>query len=130
MWFKCGKELLNGAIMRALEKPTAWRDSRARDRKYLFLTLLAETAEDRANDLQDAEDLARIIDTTKKQAQIIWDVCIKHNALRKGPDGYGAKAWMIEKGILGDGRKPGATGGLGNAGGPGTPVTPQGKNFF
>lgn len=70
-----------------------------------FLQLLSETAEDRADDLQDAEDLARLVDTTPKQAQIVWDVLIKHNVLRKGPQGYSAKAWMIERGILGDARK-------------------------
>lgn len=72
---------------------------------FIFICILSETAEDRADDLQDAEDLARLVDTTPKQAQIVWDVCIKHNVLRKGPQGYSAKAWMIERGILGDTRK-------------------------
>lgn len=69
---------------------------------FKFLQLLSETAEDRANDLQDADDLARLVDTTPKQAQIVWDVCIKHNVLRRGPQGYSAKQWMIERGIFGE----------------------------
>ena len=102
MWFKCGQELLQSAIMRDLFKAQKERDNYGKLRKYTFILLLSETAEDRAEDLQDAADLARLVDTTPKQAQIVWDVCIKHNVLRKGPNGYSAKQWMIERGILGD----------------------------
>lgn len=105
MWFKCGQELLQSAVMRDLEKQYRLKDPASRQRKYTFILLLSETAEDRAEDLQDAADLARLVDTTPKQAQIVWDVLIKHNVLRRGPNGYSVKAWMIERGILGDTRK-------------------------
>ena len=105
MWFKCGQELLQSAIMRDLSKVFSKKDSCGIYRRYYFLLLLSETAEERADDLQDAADLARLVDTTEKQAQIVWDVLIKHNVLRRGPRGYSAKAWMIERGILGDTRK-------------------------
>ena len=105
MWFKCSQELLQSAIMRDLSKAQKERDNYGKLRKYTFILLLSETAEDRADDLQDADDLARLVDTTPKQAQIVWDVCIKRNVLRKGPQGYSAKAWMIECGIFGDTRK-------------------------
>ena len=105
MWFKCGQELLQSAIMRDLQKVYARKDSCGMYRKFYFIQLLSETAEDRADDLQDAEDLARLVDTTPKQAQIVWDVCIKHNVLRRGANGFSAKEWMIERGILGDTRK-------------------------
>lgn len=101
MWFKCGQEILQSAIMRDLSIRHG-RDNYKSGRKYTFILLLSETADDRADDLQDAADLARLVDTTPKQAQIVWDVCIKHNVLRKGPQGYSAKQWMIERGILGD----------------------------
>lgn len=101
MWFKCGQELLQSAIMRDLSIRHG-RDNYISGRRYSLIILLSETAEDRAEDLQDAADLARLVDTTPKQAQIVWDVCIKHNVLRKGPNGYSAKQWMIERGILGD----------------------------
>ncbi len=105
MWFKCGFEIIQSAIMRDLGKTTAERDNYGKARKFAFILLLSETAEDRADDLQDADDLARLVDTTPKQAQIVWDVCIKHNVLRKGPQGFSAKAWMIERGIFGDPRQ-------------------------
>lgn len=105
MWFKFSQELLQSAIMRELFKAQKEKDNYGKLRKYTFIVLLSETAEDRADDLQDADDFARLVDTTPKQAQIVWDVCIKHNVLRKGPQGYSAKEWMIERGILGDTRK-------------------------
>ena len=105
MWFRCSQELLQSAIMRDLFKAQKEKDNYGKLRKYTFILLLSETAEDRADDLQDADDLARFVDTTPKQAQIVWDVCIKHNVLRKGPQGFSAKEWMIERGILGDTRK-------------------------
>ncbi|MCQ2101450.1 MAG: hypothetical protein MJZ10_14230, partial [Fibrobacter sp.] len=55
--------------------------------------------------IQDADDLARLVDTTPKQAGIIWEVCIRFNVLRKGPKGYSAKDWMLEQGILGETNK-------------------------
>lgn len=102
MWFKCGADMMNNIVMRDLSKPIMERDNYIKSRKFVFLFLLSETAEDRANDLQDADDLARLVDTTPKQAQIVWDVCIKHNVLRRGPQGYSAKQWMIERGIFGE----------------------------
>lgn len=102
MWFKMGLELLNGAVMRELRRATRNGDSGGSPRAMAFIYLLSITATGGANDLQDAADLARLVDTTPKQAQIVWDVCIKHGVLRKGEQGYSARAWMIERGILGD----------------------------
>lgn len=102
MWFKMGLEILNCAIARELACAVARSDSSGRLRQFAFIYLLSITATGGANDLQDAADLARLVDTTPKQAQIVWDVCIKHGVLRKGPQGYSARPWMIERGILGD----------------------------
>lgn len=102
MWFKMGLDILNCAIARELAKAATRSDSSGRLRQFAFIYLLSITASGGANDIQDAADLARLVDTTLKQAQIVWDVCIKHGVLRKGPQGYSARAWMIERGILGD----------------------------
>lgn len=101
MWFKMGLDILNCAVMRELRKRTQ-KDNSSVFRELAFIYLLSITATGGANDLQDADDLARLVDTTPKQAQIVWDVCIKHGVLRKGPQGYSARPWMIERGILGD----------------------------
>lgn len=102
MWFKMGLDIFNNAIMRELLTPMCVRDTSRDCRRIAFIYLLSITATGGANDLQDAGDLARLVDTTPKQAQIVWDVCIKHGVLRKGPQGYSALQWMIERGILGD----------------------------
>lgn len=102
MWFKMGMDILNSAVLREICIPHYHRDSAKNDRTSAFIYLLSITATGGANDLQDAADFARLVDTTPKQAQIVWDVCIKHGVLRKGPQGYSAQPWMIERGILGD----------------------------
>ena len=101
MWFKMGLDILNCAVMRELRKRTQ-KDNSSVFRELAFIYLLSITATGGANDLQDADDLARLVDTTPKQAQIVWDVCIKHGVLRQTPQGYSARPWMIERGILGD----------------------------
>lgn len=102
MWFKMGLDILNSAPMREIVSPIAPHENKGIRRQMAFIYLLSITATGSANDLQDAGDLARLVDTTPKQAQIVWDVCIKHGVLRKGPQGYSARSWMIERGILGD----------------------------
>ena len=102
MWFKMGLDILNCAIARELAQAVARSDSGGRLRQFAFIYLLSLTATGGANDLQDAADLARLVDTTPKQAQIVWDILIKHGVLRKGSQGYSARPWMIERGILGD----------------------------
>ena len=101
MWFKMGMDILNCAPLREMAMPRFERENCMVQREMAFIYLLSITATGGANDLQDAADFARLVDTTPKQAQIVWDVCIKHGVLRKGPQGYSARPWMIERGILG-----------------------------
>lgn len=104
-WFKMGIEILNCPVMRELSCPIHPNDPSEHRRQMAFIYLLSITATGAANDIQDAADLARIVNTTQKQAQIVWDICIKHGVLRKGKYGYSAQEWMIERGILGDFRQ-------------------------
>ena len=101
-YFLFGESFINCAPMREIRRPTQRGDNGANARLMAMTMLCFRTACGHANDLQDASDLARLVDTTPKQAQIVWDVCIKHGVLRKGPQGYSARPWMIERGILGD----------------------------
>lgn len=129
MWFKCGCDLLNCAVMRELRRPATKMDNKGESRTFKTIQLLAETAEDRAEDIQDAADLARLVDTTPKQAGIIWEVCIRFNVLRKGPKGYSAKNWMLEQGILGETNKWHRNEGQGGNGG-GQYQQQESKNIF
>lgn len=107
MWFKMSLEILNGAVGRDVCRARARREPHGSRRALAFIALLSSTAAGFANDLQDARDLARVVDTTEKQAQIVWDVLLKHGVLRKGARGYSAREWMIGEGILGDFSKKG-----------------------
>ena len=109
MWFKMGMEIINDSAMRELSNQMYLKDTRQDNRRFAFISLLTMTAEGFAECILDASHLARIIDTTPKQAQIVWDVCIKHGVLRKVPNGYSARQWMIERGILGDVKRRGKT---------------------
>ena len=101
-YFLFGESFINCAPMREIRRPTQRGDNGANARLMAMTMLCFRTACGHANDLQDASDLARLVDTTPKQAQIVWDVCIKHGVLRQTPQGYSARPWMIERGILGD----------------------------
>lgn len=105
MWFKMGLDILNCAAMRELRKPLNAHECGYSYRQLAFVCLLSVTAAGSANDIRDASDLSRIVDTTPKQAQIMWDILLRHGVLRKGPMGYSARDWMIERGVLGDATK-------------------------
>lgn len=49
----------------------------------------------------DASSLAAITGLSAKQAQRVWDTCIRHGVLRKATYGYTAREWLIENGFLG-----------------------------
>lgn len=49
----------------------------------------------------DAKSLSAMLNVALKQAQNVWDVCIKHSVLRKDGYGYSAREWMCENGFFG-----------------------------
>lgn len=101
MYFLFSENLYESDAMREMSQPQSHRDSARNTRKLALIELCYKTANGTAY-IQSAADLARLVNTTPRQAQIVWDILIKHGVLRKGPQGYSARAWMIERGILGD----------------------------
>ena len=99
MYFLFSENLYESDAMRMLAQPYARGDSAQSTRKLALIELCYKTANG-TEYIQSASDLARLVDTTPKQAQIVWDILIKHGVLRKGPQGYSARPWMIERGIL------------------------------
>ena len=61
-----------------------------------------------SQELKDYQMLATMTGKPPKQAQRVWDSCIRHGVLRKATYGYTARAWMIENGHLGKYGKPDA----------------------
>ena len=101
MYFLFSEKLYESDAMRELSQPQSHRDSAKNTRKLALIELCYKTANG-TEYIQSASDLARLVDTTAKQAKIVWDILIKNGVLRKGPKGYSARPWMIERGILGD----------------------------
>lgn len=69
-------------------------------RVLLFVKLLTYSLST-SKEFIDASSLAAISGTPIKQAQKVWDTCVKHGVLRRSEYGYSARAWMIEHGFLG-----------------------------
>ena len=107
MWFKCGCDLLQSAVFRDAQKTLYKSENKQSERVNALIYLFAQTADGRADDIQGVEDLARVVGSSQRQAEIVWDICLKHGVLRKTAYGYSAREWMIERGILGDTRTGG-----------------------
>ena len=107
MWFKCGCDLLQSAVFRDVKKVLYAKENKQSERVVALIYLFAQTADGRADDIQDAEDLARVVGASQRQAELVWDICLKHGVLKKNTYGYSAREWMTERGILGDTRTGG-----------------------
>lgn len=101
MYFLFDENFMNSAIIRELMNPAYPHDSKGCFRRMCFVDLCYFTVAGHEN-IQDCTDLGKLLNTPQKQARIVWDILIKHGVLRKGPQGYSARQWMIERGILGD----------------------------
>lgn len=101
MYFLFGENLYECDAMRALQAPIQSHDSNGYRRTLCLIDLCYKTANG-TEYIQTAQDLARLTNVKQTRAQIVWDILIKHGVLRKGPLGYSARQWMIERGILGD----------------------------
>lgn len=101
MYFLFSENLYECDAMRTLQTSVHPHDNNGCRRRMCLIELCYKTANG-TEFIQSAADLASLGDISIKQAQIVWDILIKHGVLRKGPQGYSARPWMIERGILGD----------------------------
>lgn len=101
MYFLFDENFMTGAVVQELQKPSRPHDNMGWQRRLCFIDLCYYTILGHEN-IQNHIDLARLTNIKQTQAQIVWDILIKHGVLRKGPQGYSARPWMIERGILGD----------------------------
>lgn len=101
MYFLFDENFMTGAVAQELQKPSRPHDNMGWQRRLCMIDLCYYTILGHEN-IQNASDLARLTNVKQTQAQIVWGILIKHGVLRKGPQGYSARQWMIERGILGD----------------------------
>lgn len=102
-WWKCSRQLELLAISVDLKKSAGRGDSKHLERMYLFQMLLSESAEGTV--FCDFKSIKSLSKSTEIQCSIVWDICQKHNVLRKDGNGYSAREWMLEQGLLPDEQK-------------------------
>lgn len=99
-WWKCSRNINLQDVSLELRKISGRGDTKAGDRMFIFYSLLSETSEGIIfSSVQSFQD---IVWNTPTQCQIVWDICQKHNVLRKDGNGYSAREWMLEQGLLPD----------------------------
>ena len=99
-WWKCSRNINFQDVSIDLRKTSGRGDTKSCERMFIFHSLLSESSEGVV--FYSAQSLKDISFSTPTQCQIVWDTCIKHNVLRKDGNGYSARAWMQEQGLLPD----------------------------
>lgn len=97
-YWKCSCELYFHPVMQAITKPIHARDGFMVARESIFFKLLSYSANGMKFDC--VEQFARYAMMPSKQCQVVWDVCISQNVLRKTESGYTASEWMTENSLL------------------------------
>lgn len=99
-YWKCSCELYFHPVMREITKPIHPRDGFMVARESIFFKLLSLSAN--GNSFDCAEQFAGYTRMPDKQCQVVWDVCVANNVLRKDANGisFSAREWMSETGLL------------------------------
>lgn len=99
-WWKCNRNINFQDVSLELRKTIGRGDTKAGERMFIFYSVLSESSEGIVfSGVQSFQD---IVGMTPAQCQIVWDTCIKHNVLRKDGNGYSAREWMQEQGLIPD----------------------------
>lgn len=94
----CGCRVYYLPIMKEITAPIHPRDGFMLARESVFFRLLSFSAEGMKFDT--ASHFARYSALPDKQCEVVWDVCIKNNVLRKSGDSFTALPWMVETGLV------------------------------
>lgn len=97
-WWKCSVDLYASRIMHDIVQPIHPRDGFMPARESIFMRLLSFCASEHV--FWDVKQFSRLTTMPIKQCQIVWDICVKHNVLRKTDNGYTAIDWLKENGLL------------------------------
>lgn len=98
-WFKMSDAILDCDVMREISIASKG-DSMADTRSMLFIRLIT-SALSPSKEFIDASALARFYGVSQRQADRVWDSCIRHGVLKKATYGYSARQWLVDNGFLG-----------------------------
>lgn len=99
-WWKCSNKLYLTEPAISLSENRGKYAAGKIIRMYSFVRLLDFSSEDFC--FVSHEHFSKVTGNQIGQCKIVWDICIKHNVLRKDGNGYSAREWMQEQGLLPD----------------------------
>lgn len=97
-WWKCSSNINLLDVCSELKKTSGRGDSKSCERMFVFYCTLSESSNGII--FYTPSSLQIFTQSTQTQCKIVWDICIKHNVLRKDGNGYSAREWMQEQGLL------------------------------
>lgn len=99
MWFRMSYNLLYSNLFADVMTPRGKGD-RPECRLLLLIQMLCASSDGAT--FESAGHLSKRFCVNMNNAQIVWDSCLKHNALIQAPNGsFTMYEWMIEQGIVG-----------------------------
>lgn len=99
-WWKCSSNINLLDICSDLKKTSGRGDSKSCERMFVFYCMLSESSN--GTFFYTPNSLQIFTQSTQTQCKTVWDLCIKHNVLRKDGNGYSAREWMQEQGLFPD----------------------------
>lgn len=97
-WWKCSNRIYLTDVVLDLSKNVGKYAAGKTIRPFIFLRLLDLSAD--GIKFASHEHLSNIICQQAGQCEKVWEICTKHNVLRKDDIGYSAREWMQEQGLL------------------------------
>lgn len=97
-YWKCSCELYFHPVMRELQKQIHGRDGFMAARESIFFKLLSYCAN--GHQFESADQFSRFSCMPLKQCEVVWNICIEKNVLRRGTEGFTAIDWMSENNLL------------------------------
>ena len=97
-YFRMSDEILSLPCVRDLMECTKG-DNGAGRRFLSFICILTESVSG-GKEFRDAQSVSTITGVGAKDAQRVWDICVRHGVLRKATYGYTAWDWLIDGGFI------------------------------
>lgn len=101
----CEGVLAHPCTLELLERES--RDNASGSRFYAYICILTDALSP-SKEYKDPKMLSAKTGINMRQAQRVWDTCIRYGVLRKATYGFTAREWLIENGFLGKYGKPDA----------------------
>lgn len=100
--WKCSADIYDSDLIKEITKPCYLRDGLMSAREGILFRLFSYCTN--GGIFNNARDFSKFSKQSLPQCQIVWDVCIALNVLRRDNAGYSTIEWMKEQGYLNKGK--------------------------